>query len=408
MHTAVGLFPLSLCTQEKDGYRPHTFRTGKALKGKGAIVGGSCHYRQRFRLLSSMVMNKSTSSPESVSAVSRNHFTFEYPIGKGGFGKVWRVAQKRTKQALAMKEMSKARVVTKRSVHSVMSERKLLSVLRHPFIVNMHYAFQDRDNLYLALDLLNGGDLRYHLAHRKRFTELESQFLIACMLHALEYLHTNGVLHRDLKPENMVLDNRGYLRITDFGVARVWRADNAQDTSGTPGYMAPEVMCRQNHGIAADYFALGVMAYEFMLGRRPYLGRDRKEIREAVLAKQVQLRKSDIPPGWSLASADFVNRLIQRKPANRLGYHGPEEVKSHPWFFGFPWRSLAEKTLQPPFVPEPGDNFDSRVAMLDWKDEEEVAATVAAPGLFEGYFYDVQWLPPVSLEGKMRSRLSSA
>ena len=79
----------------------------------------------------------------------------------------------------------------------------------------------------------------------------------------------------------------GYLRITDFGIARVWREENAQDTSGTPGYMAPEVMCRQNHSYAVDYFALGVMAYEFMLGKRPYVGRNRKEIRDMIFAKQV-------------------------------------------------------------------------------------------------------------------------
>jgi serine/threonine kinase 32 len=159
--------------------------------------------------------------------------------------------------------------------------------------------------------------------------------------------------------------------------------------------------------MAADYFALGVMAYEFMLGRRPYLGRNRKEIRDAILAKQVQVRKQDLPPGWSLAAADFINRLIQRKPARRLGYSGPEEVKSHPWFFGFPWISLVEKSLHAPFVPSPGENFDARVASLDWKDEEEVAATTAVPGLFEGYFYDVKWLPPVSLDLKPRTKLIS-
>lgn len=84
---------------------------------------------------------------------------------------------------------------------------------------------------------------------------------------ALEYLHVNNIIHRDLKPENLVLDDKGYVRLTDLGIARVWKAENSADTSGTPGYMAPEVMCHQNHGIAVDYFALGVITYEFMLGR---------------------------------------------------------------------------------------------------------------------------------------------
>mmetsp|Transcript_436 Transcript_436/g.61 ORF Transcript_436/g.61 Transcript_436/m.61 type:complete len:96 (+) Transcript_436:447-734(+) len=95
----------------------------------------------------------------------------------------------------------------------------------------------------------------------------------------------------------MVLDNNGYLRLTDFGIARIVSHDNANETSGTPGYMAPEVICRQNHSFEADYFALGIIAYEFMTGRRPYLGRNRREIRDAILARQIQLKRPDIPLG---------------------------------------------------------------------------------------------------------------
>ena len=94
---------------------------------------------------------------------SKSHFSFHYVIGKGGFGKVWKVERKKTKTIFAMKEMSKARIIAKRSVNSVMNERKLLNTLRHPFLVNMHNAFQDRENLFLVMDLLSGGDLRYHL-----------------------------------------------------------------------------------------------------------------------------------------------------------------------------------------------------------------------------------------------------
>ena len=107
---------------------------------------------------------------------------------------------------------------------------------------------------------------------------------MACVLIGLEYMHSQGVMHRDIKPENLLLDENGYVRITDMGISRVWTPDNAQDTSGTPGYMAPEVMTRQNHGISVDYFALGVVTYEFMFGKRPYLGKSRKEIRDAIIA----------------------------------------------------------------------------------------------------------------------------
>ena len=98
-------------------------------------------------------------------------------------------------------------------------------------------------------------------------------------------MHNNGVIHRDIKPENLLLEDSGYVRITDMGISRIWSPDNANDTSGTPGYMAPEVMCRQNHGVAVDYFALGVLLYEFMTGKRPYLGKTRKEIRDKIFEK---------------------------------------------------------------------------------------------------------------------------
>jgi len=95
-----------------------------------------------------------------------------------------------------------------------------------------------------------------------------------------------------------------------MGIAWIWNPDNASETSGTPGYMAPEVMCWQNHTIAVDYFAVGVIGYEFMLGKWPYVGKSRKEIWDAILAKQVSIKKYDIPEGWSLESADFINKCL--------------------------------------------------------------------------------------------------
>lgn len=175
-----------------------------------------------------------------------------------------------------MKEMSKARVLAKKSVTSVNNERQLLSLLKHLFIVNIHYAFQDLENLYLVLDLKSGGDLRYHMSTSAGFNEASTQFIIACVFVGLEHLHEKGVIHRDVKPENLVLDERGYVHLTDFGIARRLVTENSNDTSGTPGYMAPEVMCKQNHGVAVDYFALGIIAYECMKGCRPYLGRERR------------------------------------------------------------------------------------------------------------------------------------
>lgn len=341
--------------------------------------------------------NFKTEAPEKTSAPSINNFVFHYVVGRGGFGKVWKVEKKKSKQIYAMKEMSKSRVISKKSVTSVMNERQLLSFLKNPFIVNMLYAFQDRENLYLFMDFLSGGDLRFHLSRQKRFTEDQTKFFVACIVAGLEYIHANGIIHRDIKPENLVFDSRGYIRTTDFGIARVWRPDNAVDTSGTPGYMAPEVMCRQNHGVAVDYYALGVIAYECMMGKRPYLGRNRKEIRDQILAKQVQVKRSEIPEGWSLEAADFINRLIQRKPVNRLGLDGPAEVKSHPWLKDFPWDKLNRKELEPPFLPNE-DEFDLKQQNANNNFEEESPEVMkqnaillrrnSVQGLFNGYNFD--------------------
>lgn len=214
-----------------------------------------------------------------------------------------------------MKEMYKPRVLSKRSISSVINERKILAQLKHPFIVNMVQAFQDTDNLYLVMQMQSGGDLRYHLITQRTFTEKQTQFLIACMVSALSYLHDKLIIHRDIKPENLVFDSQGYLKITDFGIARLWQKDNSKESSGTPGYMAPEVMCKQNHGVSVDYYALGIIAYECMMGRRPYNGKGRREIRDMILARQIRIDPNEAPPGWSTDAVDFINGLIKRKPA---------------------------------------------------------------------------------------------
>jgi serine/threonine protein kinase len=108
-----------------------------------------------------------------------------------------------------------------------MNERKLLSQLKHPFLINMFYAFQDYENLYLVTDLVTGGDLRFHHNKRRKFTESETKFFVACCIIGLEYMHNSGVLHRDIKPENLLMDANGYIRITDLGISREWTPDNS-------------------------------------------------------------------------------------------------------------------------------------------------------------------------------------
>ncbi|CAD8209176.1 unnamed protein product [Paramecium octaurelia] len=331
--------------------------------------------------------------------VGRQHFKFLYVIGKGGFGRVWKVEMKKNKKMYALKEMAKAKIIQKRSVNSVLNEKYLLEHLHHPFLVNMSYAFQDRENLYLIIDLLTGGDLRFHLGKMRRFSEAQTKFFVACILLSLTYLHQHGIIHRDLKPENLVLEEDGYMRLTDLGIARINKGNNAGDTSGTPGYMAPEVMCRMDHSIVADYYALGVITYELMLGRRPYNGRTRQDIREQILAKQVQVRREEMPNYWSESAMDFVNTLIQRKPERRLGANGIEEILHHPWLKGFPWDDLLKKKLTALYTPGSVDNnfdFQNQISEETQLNDEQLLEnqvmlrrdTVQA--LFDGYQYDAE------------------
>ena len=257
--------------------------------------------------------------------------------------------------------MKKVKVIDKKSELSILYERELLSRLTHPFIVNMHYAFQDQDNLYLVIDYHSGGDLRYHICIYRRFNEKQTKFIIACLILGLEYIHAHHIIHRDIKPENLVLDINGYVHITDFGVAKLFQENNYKETSGTPGYMAPEVIKGMNHSYSADYFALGVIGYEFLLGKRPYVGKCRKDIKDLILAKQarISINEGQI---FNLTdeAVDFINHLLIRKPELRLGHNSINDIKEHEWFEGFNWNNLYNKLLKAPFVPNSYDNYDKK------------------------------------------------
>ena len=259
--------------------------------------------------------------------------------------------------------MSKAKIISKHSEESILGEKRILSKIHHPFIVNIYFSFQDYDNLYLLMDLLSGGDLRYHLSHRKPpiFNEIETKFFISNIIIALEYLHNHKIIHRDVKPENLVLDLNGYVRLTDFGIARFDKKDNTKESSGTIGYMAPEVMLQQGHSYPADFFALGIIGFEFMFGHRPYYGRNRKQIKEFILSYQAKIKFNHAKKGWSENSRDFINRLLQRRPIKRLGYTGIKELKNHLWMKDIDWDLLNKKKLRAPFIPKKGrDYFDKK------------------------------------------------
>ena len=331
--------------------------------------------------------------------MSKNNFEFCYIIGKGGFGKVWKIKHKKTSKYYALKEMSKLKIIEKKSEYSINFEREILSKLNNPFIVNMYYAFQDSDNLYLVMDYLKGGDLRFHLTRHIHFSEEQSRFFICNLLIALEYIHSQDIIHRDIKPENLVLDENGYTRITDFGIAKKKSDVNKMkgDTSGTPGYMAPEIMRGIVHSFEVDFFAVGIVAYEFMKGKRPYNGKNRKEIKEEMIMKQIVIKEDEIPEEWTKESIDFINKLVVRKRENRLGYNGIKEVKEHPWIKYYPWEMILDKTLPSPFIPQNKDNFDLRfcaktqnIGQETQIRYEEILMSSYYNNIFKNFFYNYE------------------
>ena len=273
------------------------------------------------------------------------------------------MSYKRTGKIYAIKEMSKAKIIDKKSVDSILGEKNLLSQLHHSFIVNMIYSFQDLDYLYLVMDLLPGGNLRYHLCVKRRFNERQNKFLIGCILVGLEYIHSQHILHRDIKPENLVFDNNGYLRITDFGIAKKYVVNNKKDTSGTVGYLAPEILCNQNHTYSIDYYAVGIIAFELAYGHRPYIGRSKHEVKQLILTQQAHIDYDELPNGYQDEAADFINQLIQRKPKNRLGRDSISELINHPWLRGFDWDELKKKQMKAHYIPKEGDNFDKKYCL---------------------------------------------
>ena len=259
-----------------------------------------------------------------------------------------------------MKELSKQIIIIKDNIKYILNERDLLSKLNHPFLIKMYYSFQDLENLFFILDYKECSDLRYYYSKEFKFNEEQSKFFISCLILSLEYIHTNKIIHRDLKPENLILDNNGYLYLTDFGIAR--KIDNNKDIDkdekGTLGYMSPEILFRQKYSFTADYFSLGIILYELILCNRPYFG-NKKQMKKLFKGKEKQINMNYIPDGCSIEVCDLINKLILLNPEKRIGNKGINEIKNHPWLKYFDWKSLYLKRMKSPFIPSLNEiNFE--------------------------------------------------
>ena len=294
--------------------------------------------------------------------ITKSSFKLIEKIGRGGFSQVWKVLYLKYNKIYAMKKIYKIEIIDQKCEKDIIIELSLLSRIHHPFIVNIYFAFQDTDYLYLISDHFPKGDLRYQLINNKKYTERQVKFIISNLLLSLEYIHANNIIHRDIKPENILIDEKGYLAITDFGIARFKKKENSNEKSGTPGYMAPEVLFSKNHGFAVDYFAVGVIGYELIFGKRPYSNVQRKALQQEILSKETQIKKNEIPKDYSSDCIDFINRMIKRKENERLGYENIKQIFKHPWLADVDFKKLYNKKIKSPLqlYENSNGNYDAK------------------------------------------------
>ena len=302
--------------------------------------------------------------------INIGHFRVGRILGKGGFGVV-RAMHKNVGDDkgtwYAVKLMKKAKIMKRKSIGEVFNERNFLRNLRHPFICNAYYGFQDDVNVYLAMDLAVGGDLRFHMnhvtesgprdgqklsrseskkrkkeiqkrrgsTHREPFTVERSRWYIYLIAKGLQYLHNKRILHRDLKPRNVLMLANGYLKITDFGLSVQFGENEppvCRRKSGTSGYRAPEVYSKSHeHGYPSDYFPLGIMLYQFWKTKKPFDKKSdfHKKLSNRKAVPEIDLTKAIEDPNLPEDYVDVMQKLLKLKPEERLGFiFAPLEISN--------------------------------------------------------------------------------
>ncbi|KAL3422026.1 hypothetical protein PVAG01_06182 [Phlyctema vagabunda] len=290
--------------------------------------------------------------------VNLNHFRLLRVVGKGAFGKVRIVERKDTGLTFALKYIRKDEVVRSESVRNIIRERRMLENLNHPFICNLRYSFQDIEYMYIVVDLMNGGDLRFHIS-RKTFTEEAVRFWIAELGCSLRYIHKQGIIHRDVKPDNVLLDSEGHVHLADFNVASDFIPGKALTSkSGTLAYLAPEVYKGTGYTSGADWWSLGVLFYECIYNKRPFEGST-----QTTLAAQITRANPKFPvtnPPVSMPCLHAISSALEEDPDKRMGSLSFHTFTDNPFFRNIDFDALERKEIEPVFVPSSEKtNFDA-------------------------------------------------
>uniref|UniRef100_A0A672J4Q4 Serine/threonine-protein kinase N2-like n=1 Tax=Salarias fasciatus TaxID=181472 RepID=A0A672J4Q4_SALFA len=274
---------------------------------------------------------------------------------------------KKSRKLFAIKALKKGDIVTRDEVDSLTCERRIFEVInasRHPFLVNLHGCFQTADHVCFVMAYSPGGDLMTHI-HNGIFTD---KFYASCVLLGLEFLHQNKIVYRDLKLDNLLMDADGFIRIADFGLCKegMGYGDRTSTFCGTPEFLAPEVLTDNNYTRSVDWWGLGVLVYEMLVGESPFPGDDEEEVFDSIVNDDVRY-----PSFLSPESVSLIQKLLQKDPDLRLGAGKDDasEIKRHRFFQGMNWEALLAKKVKPPFLPvirSPQDvsNFDKEFTSL--------------------------------------------
>lgn len=326
-------------------------------------------------------------------SLSMNDFSVHRIIGRGGFGEVYGCRKADTGKMYAMKCLDKKRIKMKQGETLALNERIMLSLVSTghdcPFIVCMTYAFHTQDKLCFILDLMNGGDLHYHLSQHGVFNENEMKFYAAEVILGLEHMHRRYIVYRDLKPANILLDEHGHVRISDLGLACDFSKKRPHASVGTHGYMAPEVLSKGTaYDSSADWFSFGCMLYKLLKGHSPFRQhktKDKHEIDRMTLTMNVEL-----PDTFSPELKNLLESLLQRDVDKRLGCagQGAPELKNHPFFTGVDWTQVYQQKYPPPLIPPRGevnaaDAFD--IGSFDEEDTKGLKLTEADQELYKNF-----------------------
>ena len=272
-----------------------------------------------------------------------NSFKILSVLGRGFYGKVILCQKLDNNQLYAIKTIHKNRLIQYNKVETAYTERNILVRVHHPFIVSLKFTFQTPTKLYYGLEYAPGGELFFHLQRRGTFPRNDVKIYIAEIALALDYLHKHNIIYRDIKPENILLDEKGHIKITDFGLSKELQSDTTKTFCGTPDYIAPEIILRKSYGPAVDWWSLGVLGYEMLFGYTPFANENKSVLMMMITTCRVSFPRNANPDAVSLFTG-----LLNKNPKERFGM---EQIRNHPFFEGMNFDDVLERKVNPGFVP---------------------------------------------------------